>query len=115
MHALIIEDEALIGMAIQDALRDIGYASFDFAVSMDEAVEAAERRCPDIITADVQLAPGNGIDAVVSICSAKAIPVIFITATGHEVKARLPGKIVVGKPFSAEEIKGAVRLVLQPA
>ena len=115
MHALIIEDEALIGMAIQDALRESGCSSFDFAVSLDEALAAAERHCPDIVTADVQLAPGSGIDAVQSICLNKAIPVIFITATGHEVRERLPGNIVVAKPFSAEDIKAAVRLVIQPA
>ena len=50
MHALIIEDECLIAMAIEDALRDCGFTSFDVAVSADEAVAAAARKCPDLIT-----------------------------------------------------------------
>ncbi len=38
MHALIIEDEALVAMAIEDILRDNGYTSFDFAVSVPDAL-----------------------------------------------------------------------------
>lgn len=111
MHALIIEDEALIGLAIQDALIEAGCSSFDFAISLDEAVAAAERRCPDLITSDVRLAPGSGIDAVESICSVRKIPVIFITATGEEVRARLPDETIVAKPFLPSDIIAAAHLV----
>jgi DNA-binding response OmpR family regulator len=113
MHALIIEDEALIALAIEDALRGCGCTSFDFGVSLETAVAAAERRCPDLITADVRLAPGSGIDAVEAICSKKPVPVVFITATGGEVRRRLPQHIIVGKPFAAAHIVEAVRLALR--
>ena len=81
MHALIIEDEALIAMAIEDALRGCGFTSFAVAVSADEAVAAAAHKCPDLITADVELRPGCGITAVQSICSEQPIPVLFITGS----------------------------------
>ncbi len=84
MHALIIEDESLIALAIEEALRDCGFTSFDLAVSAEEAVAAATRRCPDLITADVELRPGCGIEAVHSICSEAAIPVLFITGSPNE-------------------------------
>src|SRR4051812_11847245 len=74
MHVLIIEDEPLIAMSIEDALRHCGATSFALAISLDAAVAAAKRRCPDLITADVQLAPGCGIDAVAAICATKVIP-----------------------------------------
>ena len=74
MHALIIEDDGLIAMTIEDVLRDCGFTSFDVAVSLDEAVTAARNRCPDLITADVELKPGSGIDAVQTICSETVIP-----------------------------------------
>ena len=58
MHALIIEDEFLIAMAIEGALRDCGFDTFDIAHSMQTAIDAASRRCPDLITTDVQLIQG---------------------------------------------------------
>lgn len=113
MHALIIEDEALIAMAIEDALRGCGFTSFEFAVSTDEAVAAAARKCPDMITADVELRPGCGIKAVQSICSERPIPVLFITGSPGEVRIRMPGHLLVEKPFSAAHVMDATRLTME--
>ena len=108
MHALIIEDESLIAMSIEQILSDCGFTSFDVASSCDEAVRAAELRCPDLITADGQLCPGSGIDAVNAICSSTPVPVIFITATPTEVVSRMPNHPLIVKPFSSEEVVSAV-------
>ena len=112
MHALIIEDESMIALVIEDALLGCGFASFDIAVSAEEAVAAAKRRCPDLITADVELSPGCGITAVQSICSERPIPVIFITGSPGEVRIRMPGHALVEKPFSADHIMEATKLTL---
>lgn len=112
MHALIIEDESLIAMAIEDALRGCGFTSFDVAASAEEAVTAAARTCPDLITADVELRPGCGITAVQSICSERPIPVLFITGSPGEVRIRMPGQALVEKPFSADHIMNATKLTL---
>lgn len=111
MHALIIEDESLIAMAIEDALRGCGFTSFDLAVSTEEAVAAAARTCPDLITADVELRPGCGIEAVQSICTDRPIPVIFITGRPGEVRVRMPGHPLVEKPFQADRILEAIKLL----
>lgn len=112
MHVLIIEDEPFIAMAIEDALRAYGCKSFQFATNFDQAIEAAELQCPDLITADVKLAPGCGIDAVAAICGHAPIPVIFITSSGSEVEVRRPGSIIVAKPFEEGRIKHALDLAL---
>lgn len=112
MHALIIEDEPLIAMAIEDALRDCGFTSFDLAVSAEEAVAAAASTCPDLITADVELRPGCGITAVQSICSGQPIPVLFITGSPGEVRIRMPGHPLVEKPFSSDHIIEAAKLAM---
>ena len=113
MHALIIEDESLIAMAIEDALRDCGFVSFDFAASAKDAVAAAARTCPDLITADVELRPGCGITAVQSICSNKAIPVLFITGSPAEVRVRMPGRAMIEKPFDAGHISKAIKHIME--
>ena len=113
MHALIIEDESLIAMAIEDALRGCGFNSFDIAVSAEEAVKLATRTCPDLITADVELRPGCGVTAVQSICSEQPIPVLFVTGSPGKVRLSMPGHTLVEKPFSADHIIDATNLILE--
>jgi len=115
MHALIIEDELLIAMSIEDALRDCGYSSFAFATSVAQAVDAARFRCPMLISADVDLSPGCGIDAVAAICTREPIPVIFVTGTPGDVELRRPGSVIVHKPFKHSDIKRAVERLFPAA
>ena len=112
MHALIIEDESLIAMAIEDALRGCGFTSFDVAVSAEEALTAAARTCPDLITADVELRPGCGITAFQSICTERPIPVLFITGRPGDVRMRMPGHPLIEKPFGTDDIVEAIKLTL---
>jgi CheY-like chemotaxis protein len=114
MHALIIEDEQFIAMAIEDVLRRCGFTSFEFAESSQAAIEAASRQCPDLITSDVRLDPGCGIEAVKSICSNATIPVIFITGNADDVTRRLPDYPLLDKPFTDEALAAAVSKALQP-
>ena len=112
MHALIIEDETLIAMTIEEILRGCGFTTFDFATSGDEAVALASSSCPDLITADVELNPGNGIEAVNVICSGPSIPVVFITGTPKEVTRLMPLHPLVLKPFTEETLSSAVQMAL---
>lgn len=111
MHALIIEDETIIALLIEDQLREIGYTSIAFAVTEADAVAAARARCPDLITADVRLASGCGIAAVQAICSARTVPVVFVTASGGDVRDRLREAVVVPKPFAPECLADAIATV----
>ena len=113
VHALIIEDESIIAMAIEDILRDLGFNTFDIAPSPAAAIDAAALRCPDLITSDVQLKPGCGITTVLKICENVAIPVIFVTGNVADVKQRLPSSYALSKPFSAEQLAAAVSVALK--
>ena len=115
MHALIIEDESLIAMSIEDILAECGFTSFDVVSSAEQAVIAARLRCPDLITADVQLNPGSGIDAVDQICAGPPIPVIFITGSPADVVRRMPHHPLIVKPFTKEMVTRAVRFALATA
>ena len=115
MHALIIEDEALIAVTIEEVLRDCGFTSFAFAASTEQAITHAQRTCPDLITADVELNPGNGIEAVNLICPGPNIPVIFITGCAAEVESKMPLVQCILKPFRAEALITAVQTALTAA
>jgi two-component system, response regulator PdtaR len=112
MHAFIIEDEYLIGQSLQDMLEGLGFTSFSFARSEDTAVMGANNQRIDLITADVRLLPGDGVNAVREICTSRDIPVIFITGYKDELLDRIPEASVIQKPVKEAELAIAVRRAL---
>ncbi len=109
MHALIIEDQLMLASIIESVLRDCGFTSFAVAASQDAAIAAARNRRPDLITADVALESGCGLEAIDAIGTASlSIPVIFITGAAAQVRDRVPDYPVLKKPFSGETLAYAV-------
>jgi DNA-binding response OmpR family regulator len=109
MHALIIENEFFTADLIQDGLAEIGFTSFATVRDEDEAVAEAALHHPDLITADVELDHGCGIDAVRRICDVDAIPVVYITGTAWLVRDRCPSAIIIQKPFGMASLREGVR------
>lgn len=108
MHALIIEDEFMVAAQIEDVLRTIGYDSFDFVESEDDAIDAARVRCPDLISVDHRITAGSGVGAVREICADRAIAVVFVTDYREEVESALPDAVIMGKPFAERTLREAV-------
>ena len=108
MHALIIEDEALIALEIEAVLREVGYQTFAMAETEEDAVAAAAILRPDLIVSDVRLATGNGIDAVQRICPNRHIAIVFVTASADQLRERYPAPVVVEKPFRPFELIAGV-------
>ncbi|MDQ3245909.1 MAG: response regulator [Pseudomonadota bacterium] len=113
MHAFIIEDDYLIGQALRDMLEPLGFTSFSFARSEDAAVMGARAQNIDLITADIRLLPGDGVNAVEAICKDRHIPVVFITGYAEELEERAPLAVVVQKPVKPEALSAAVNNVLR--
>lgn len=108
MHALVIEDEPLVAMLIRENLAELGYQST--VVDTEEAAVAAARaQRPDLITADVVLREGTGIDAVRRICGDEPIPTLFIVGWFHdEGFETVPYAAMVRKPFETSTLYAAV-------
>ena len=119
MRAFIIEDEYLIARSIQDRLEDLGFNAFSFARSEDAAVVGARSERIDLITADIRLVPGDGLDAVEAICATRNVPVVFITGYAPELEERLENRLpaagVLQKPLKENELEEAVKRVLRAA
>jgi DNA-binding response OmpR family regulator len=114
VHALIIEDQKLLSEIIENVLSECGFSTFDIASSSREAILAADRRRPALITADVVLAPGNGIQAVRLICPDLSTPVIFITGKiAAEVRTEISDYPVLHKPFSAQTLTYIVTALMR--
>ena len=108
---LIIEDEPIIAADIEALVRELGHQVLDIAATRKEAAEAASRRQPGLVLADIQLADGSsGIDAVKDILGQFDVPVIFITAFPERLLTgeRPEPTFLITKPFQPETVKAAI-------
>ena len=108
MRALVIEPQVFASFMIEDALRDAGYTEVTLARSEEEALAAAEKDPPDLITAAVDLDPGSGLRAVERIRRRCNAAVLFITEKAGEVRRRLPEASLIRKPFVAADLPPAI-------
>ena len=107
-HALIIEDELIIAMGLQAQLSDLGYGTFAFAGAERQAYEQARLKCPDLVTVDVGLLDGSGLDAIEAILqTCGPLPVIYVTGDSAAVRDRPPG-VVIEKPVGDPALAKAV-------
>ena len=108
MHALIIEDDHMTATVIEFVLRECGFDSFDVESSSEGAIAAAQEHRPDLITADMMLDAGTGMEAVTAISPQETIPVVFITGSALQIRDRICRHAVLGKPFSEQTLTYAV-------
>lgn len=113
MHALIIEMDTWVVLAIEGALTDIGYTSFECATSSKQAQQLAEAHCPDLITSAIHIGTECGFAAVRGARAGREIPFVFVTSTSWEASVQDRGVAVVQKPFSAERLKQAVHTAVR--
>lgn len=114
-EVLIIEDEPIISMDLEEIVTDLGHKISGTAVTRHEAVEAAKKRKPGLVLADIQLADGSsGIDAVKDILDRISVPVIFITAFPERLLTgdRPEPTFLITKPFQRSAVKAAISQAL---
>jgi CheY-like chemotaxis protein len=105
-HALIIEDEMLIALEIEGLLEDLGFETIDIADNPRQALLAAKSHRPDLITADIRIIGGTGVEAVQYITDALGpIPVVYVTCNPNLVHQE--GALVVDKPIVARVLAAA--------
>ena len=114
-NVLIIEDEPIIAADIEALVGELGHSVDAIATTRDEAVQAAVKKKPGLVLADVQLADGSsGIDAVGDILGDFDVPVIFITAFPERLLTgeRPEPTYLISKPFQPNNVKAAISQAL---
>ena len=107
LHALIIEDEMLIALEVEGLLFDFGFASCDIADNPADALKAALARRPDLITADIRILNGTGLEAMDAIVRQLGpIPHIYVTGNVDMIVGRTTAPIV-DKPLSRRALAAA--------
>ncbi|MGX6566870.1 response regulator transcription factor [Cupriavidus necator] len=117
MRVLLVEDDPMIGEAIQSALKDASYAA-DWVKNGQSALAALDCQHYDLVLLDLGLPGKDGFDVLTSIrAKDNPIPLLIITARdGLDDRLRgLDGGAddYVLKPFEMAELLARMRAVLR--
>lgn len=117
MRVLLVEDDTMIGDAIEQALRDASYA-VDWVRNGDDALEALSGHDYEIMLLDLGLPKKDGLDILRSVRARKdPLPVLVVTAR-DTVEDRILGLDAGGddyvlKPFDMGELLARMRAVVR--
>lgn len=117
MRVLLVEDDPMIGEAIQGALRDASYAA-DWVKNGQTALDTLAGQHYDLVLLDLGLPGKDGLDVLTSIRARdNPVPLLIITAR-DELDERIRGldggaDDYVLKPFEMAELLARMRAVLR--
>jgi CheY-like chemotaxis protein len=116
---LVVEDEAVVGMELEEGLTQLGYSVPEVVTRGDQVLAAFERVKPDLVLMDIRIAGGiDGIEAATRIRRVSEVPLVFLTAYNDEAtlnrarEARPNG--FLAKPFGDKELADVVASLLGP-
>jgi DNA-binding response OmpR family regulator len=112
IRVLVIEDEALVGMMIEDFLGDFGYSVVGPIENLEAAVFLAATEHIDVAVVDINIS-GQVATAVADKLIDREIPFLFVS--GHERMrgTRYASIPFLRKPFAPEDLHDAVERVLR--
>jgi two-component system, response regulator PdtaR len=113
VRILVAEDETIIRLDLKETLERAGLGVCGEARDGEEAVELAREEKPDLAVLDVKMPRLDGIEAARRILAERPIPIVMLTAYGHdELVARA---VEVGvfaylvKPFRESDLLPAIQ------
>jgi len=113
---LVIEDNGLIAMMLAEMLAGMGHDVCATAATEADAVTAASRFKPNLMIVDEGLGRGSGVSAVEQIERAGGpLARVFMSGDAGRVRERIPGAVVVQKPFRQAQLVKAIELALGAA
>jgi two-component system OmpR family response regulator len=117
MRVLLIEDDRMVGAAVEQALKDAAYA-VDWVTDGESAIEAAEVEAYDVALLDLGLPVRDGREVLRRLRSiGRVLPVIIVTARDG-LDDRVDGLDLgaddyMVKPFEIRELLARMRAVLR--
>ena len=109
LKILVLEDEAMIGMLIEDMLSECGCGSVDVLDSVDAALDYLDTLTPDFVMLDINVSGGLSYP-VADRLLARDVPFVFLSGYGvGGLEQSYRGCRILKKPFHANDIEAALR------
>jgi CheY-like chemotaxis protein len=109
---LIVEDDALLGMAIGLCVQDAGYEVAGLARSVEAALETLRRETVDAALLDINL-QGELVFPVANALAERGVPFVFVTAHPPlQIPEKHRHRPVIPKPYYDAAICAALQSVL---
>lgn len=112
-HVLIVEDDALLGLATEDTLREAGVEQIDICPTTEGAMEVLRTSRPDAIILDVHLADrsdGWAIAELVETLGENSPRIVFSTGAPQDIPPEIAELgSVLAKPYAPEALLAALR------
>jgi two-component sensor histidine kinase/DNA-binding response OmpR family regulator len=104
-RVLLVEDEALVGMMIQESLGDFGYQVVGPICTASEATARAKEGQFEAAVLDINLGDG-AVYPIADILAARGVPFVFVTGyDANSVEARFRNIPILQKPIEREMLK----------
>lgn len=114
-RVLLVEDEFLVALTLEEALRDAGCVVLGPVPRVEKAVLVAREEAIDVALLDVNLA-GEGVYPVAEALSERNVPFIFMTGYEREgLSATFADRPALSKPFKIEAMLDLLKDVLDHA
>ncbi|MFI5032326.1 MAG: response regulator [Reyranellales bacterium] len=108
-RALVVEDEVLVGMLIEEMLRELGYEIAGLSTHLDQAVTLARTVAFDFALLDINL-NGQQSFPVADAIRARGLPFLFATGYGSRIVPEpYRDAPILQKPFSLADLKAALQ------
>lgn len=114
-RALILEDEPILGFALEDMLSEIGHWEIELCTRLEEAHKYLNNGLPNLAILDVNI-HGQLSYPIADRLLAAGVPYIFATGYGDLTHPQLHQEaITVTKPYSLSHIADAVNAAVSRA
>ncbi|WP_295142741.1 response regulator [uncultured Reyranella sp.] len=113
---LVLEDQFLIALDAEQALRKAGALDVRLASSVSEALRILASFAPEVAVLDFVLGDGTGVD-VAQVLTERQVPFAFATGYGDSVPipANYRHVPVVQKPFGIDDLVLQLNRAMTPA
>lgn len=108
MKILIVEDEAIVAMAMENYLADAGHVVVGQADDFSSAVTLAEKTHPDLALVDINLVDGDSGVEVAGRLNLQNVPCLMVTSNCGAAAARDRAVGCLQKPVNKNVLVQAV-------